>query len=126
MKVLKNYQKTTCGLSFSNVWRILKCNTKKESYYLYQIKDLLSDEHTFTLYRCKHKIFIFNRLSMPIFMVLYNILFYFLVISIYLPKRYFNGGYWFIRNTSWYQDVVFFGWANIFIIISLLIFIFLK
>jgi len=122
MRTLKNYQKTVCGLGFGKTWRVLKFKT----YYSYQIRDLFNKDELFKIYKGNKKAFGLNKITMPLIMVLFNFLYGLFILLTYFPKRYFNGGYWFVKNTSWAQDVEFFNWSNVFIIIGLILFVFLR
>ncbi|MBV5282178.1 MAG: hypothetical protein JZU53_07050 [Paludibacter sp.] len=127
MKRFKNRQKTACGLSFmNNTWRVIRIDDNENKYYIYQVLSILDLNTLFRVYKGKKRLWGLNRVTMPTIMVLVNILVVTFVLLSYFPYRYFNGGYNFVRDTSWYNNVQFFNWSNIVFIIILGISLLLK
>lgn len=112
---LKDARKTMVG--FGNIfWRILK-NTNKD-LYVYSFCDFTIRSFR-VLYSGKTKIKIITPTVLTIVCLIFNLLWIPFILIIYFPYKYFDGGRNFIKDGVCYDNVGFFGWVNIFIIIIL-------
>ena len=119
---LKDARKTMVG--FGNIfWRILKNNSK--GLYVYGFFDFTIRSFR-VLYSGKKKFKIINPTILTFICIIFNLLWIPLILILYLPYRYFDGGRNFIKDGCCYNNVGFFGWVNIFLIIILIVLLILK
>ena len=116
---LKDAQKTMVG--FGNLfWRILKNNRK--GLYVYGFRDFTTRSFR-VLYSGETKLKIITPLFLTIACLVFNIVWIPFIIITYFPFKYFDGGRNFIRDTAWYNNVRFFNWVNIVVILLLIVFL---
>ena len=119
---LKDARKTMVG--FGNVfWRILKNNSK--GLYVYGFFDFTIRSFR-VLYSGKKKFKIITPTILTFICIIFNLLWIPLILISFFPFKYFEGGRNFIRDTAWYQNVRFFNWVNVFLIIILIVLLILK
>lgn len=112
IRKLKNARKTMVG--FGNViFRIIR-NTDKNTYS-YGFRILFMDYKV--LYSGSGKLKILNPFTLSLIFCIVNLLWVPFITIAFLPYRYFDGARNFIRNTAWYQNVRFFNWVNIALIL---------
>ena len=118
VRKFSNYRKNYFG--FHNAFfRIAK--NKKTNEYHYLFFDFMG--RSFRQLHKGVKIPI-NGLQITIWCFIFNLLWIPFILISYLPFRYFDGAKNFVKDSAWYQNVRFFNWVNIFIILLLLLFIF--
>lgn len=128
MKILKNYQRNIFGVKHKLFTVIFNDKTKQYCYYI----NALGTENVgdCLIHKNKEKSKLFNKYTMPIIGMFWTLFTYtlkwpFAIIS--APFwMYYDGGRNFIRDTAWYQNVRFFNWANIVIIIALVLILIIK
>ena len=119
---LKDARKTMVG--FGNIfWRILKNNNK--GLYVYGFFDFTIRSFR-VLYSEKKKMKLITPTILTFVCIIFNLLWIPLILISYFPFKYFEGGRNFIRDTAWYQNVRFFNWVNIFLIIILIVLLIFK
>lgn len=119
---LKDARKTMVG--FGNIfWRILKNNSK--GLYVYGIFDF-SIRSFRVIYSGKKKMKLITPTILTFVCIIFNLLWIPFILISFFPFKYFEGGRNFIRDTAWYQNVRFFNWVNIFLIIILIVLLILK
>jgi len=121
MKRLQNYQKSICGFKRSLYTVIKNQTTKKYCYYLNILK---SDyEGDVLIFKSINKSVFLNKFTLPVLGFIYNIYAFLLklpIALIYFPfSMYFDGCKNFIHDRAWQNNVRFFNWSNIVIIIVL-------
>lgn len=120
MKRLKNYKKTVCGIE-NKYFTILK-NYDNNTYNYYLNTFNKKFWRSRLIFKGK-KTNLLNKYTLPILMIIYNFLMFVGIIpfSVFvLPFIfYFNGCRNFVRNGALCDNVRFFNWANVAIIIIL-------
>ena len=128
MKILKNYKRSIYGVKYKFFTVIFNGETKQYCYYVNALgTDNIGDN---LIYKNKNKSKFFNKCSMLIIGILYTAYVY----TIKWPSSiiaapfymYFDGGRNFIRNRAWQNNVMFFNWSNIIIIIALIFILIFK
>jgi hypothetical protein len=121
MKILKNYQRSIYGVKYNLFTVIFNGKTKQYCYYANAL--CTKNVGDTMIYKSKSKSILLNKYTMPVIGILYTIYKYLIkypFAAISLPfYMYFDGCRNFIRNTAWYNNVRYFNWANIVIIITL-------
>ncbi|MBX9889548.1 MAG: hypothetical protein K2Y30_16650 [Flavobacteriaceae bacterium] len=113
-KKLCNYEKNVFGYQ-NAFFRILR-NTKHD-YYYYGFFDVTSQK-----YLQAHKGIKLRSVKpwmLSIFSVIFSILTPIPLFIAFIITSYFDGGKNFIKDSAWYQNVRFFNWANIVLLIIL-------
>lgn len=112
IRQLQNSRKTMFG--FGNfIFRIIR-NTDKKTYS-YGFRVLFVDYRV--LYSGSGKIKILNPFTLSLIFCIVNLLWVPFITIAFLPYMYFDGARNFIRDTAWYQNVRFFNWVNIVLIL---------
>jgi len=128
MKILKNYKKKIFGVKYKLFTVIFNGNTKQYCYYTNALGT--SNVGDYMIYKNKEKSKLFNKYTMTIIGMFYTIYTYtlkwaFAIISVPF-WMYFDGCRNFIRAKAWQNNVRFFNWANIAIIIALSLWLALR
>jgi hypothetical protein len=122
MKILKNYQKTIFGVKYK-LFTVIFNNKKKQ--YCYYINALgTSNVGDCMIYKSKEKSKLLNKYTMRFIGIFYTIYTYtlkwpFAIISAPL-YMYFDGCQNFIKDRAWQNNVRFFNWSNIVLVLFLL------
>mgnify|MGYP006940548418 CR=1 FL=1 len=126
MKIFRNHRGSFYGVTFYPFGRIVKAKQKDKSFkYYYQIRVALT-KRLIEVARCRKKIFGLNKYTVSFLSIIFNAVWIPFIIIAYPIKMYFEGGYNFVRDSSWVQNVRFFNWANIIILIALTVALFLA
>jgi len=127
MKVLKNYQKTVCGIRY-NLFTIIF--SKKAGYSYYLNKPWSEKAGDCLILKTKIKSKTLNRYTLSLMGIMYTLFIYTLrypiVIMLYPFSMYFEGGYNFIKDGFMADYVRLFGWVNIVLIVGLIVCLILK
>lgn len=128
MKILKNYKKTIFGVKYKFFTVIFNDKTKQYCYYTNAIGT--SNVGDCMIYKSRDKSVVFNKYTMLIIGVFYTIYTYtlkwpFAIISTPF-LMYCDGCRNFIRDKAWQNNVRFFNWSNIIIIIALSLWLALR
>lgn len=119
---LKNYNKTMVGFG-SLFWRISR-NTDKKTY-AYGFRDFTLGEYRL-LYSGEVKLKFLTPAVITFFCIIFNLFWIPFVVVTFIPYKYIEGGKNYITDSAWINNVRFFNWANIFIIIILTILLIIK
>ena len=121
MKTLKNYQKNIFGVKHKLFTVIFNKKTKQFCYYTNALWTTNVGDCLF--YRSKTKSKLLNKVTLTIVGLFYTIYVYTLkwpIIILSAPfLMYFDGCRNFIRDRAWQNNVRFFNWTNIVLIIAL-------
>ena len=107
----------------SKLFRVYNVKLKGKSIYKYQFR--IYDKYR-TVKESENKSKLWNRYTLSALTVIIGIICIPIAAILYLPYIYFDGGYYFIIDSSWVQNVRFFNWANIILIIALTVALFLA
>ena len=121
MKILKNYEKTIFGVKYKLFTVIYD---KKSKLYCYYINALGTENvGDYLVYKNKVKSKFFNKFTLTVIGLFYTVFVYILkwsIVIILAPfYMYFDGCLNFIRDRANQNNVRFFNWTNIFLIIIL-------
>ena len=126
MKILKNNQKTLYGVKH----KLYSVIYSTKGFYSYYSSVFWNDNIGNFFYKTKRKSKLLNRYTLPLVSIIYQIFKFSIVYPVfgllYPFKMYFDGGYNFVRDTAWYENVRYFNWCNIFMIIGFVIWMFLN
>ena len=128
MQILREVNGKFYGIKRTLYTVIFSRKRKKYCYYLnaYNTKNLGDT----MISKSANKSMYLNKYTLPILGLLYTIYQYTLKVSLvilYVPLfMYFDGCRNFMRDKSWYQNVRYFNWINILIIIFLTTYIIIK
>ncbi len=121
MKILKNYQMSIYGVRYNLFTVIFNRKTNQYCYYTNALWTKNIGDRM--IYKSKNKSKLLNKYTLPIIGITYTFYKYILkytFAAISLPcYMYFDGCINFIRNTACYNNVRYFNWVNIVIIIAL-------
>lgn len=128
MKILKNYQKTIFGVKYKLFTVIFNNKTKQYCYYTNALGT--SNISDCCIYKSKSKSKIFNKHTLTtigLFYTIYTYTFKWTFAIILAPFwMYFDGCRNFIRDRAWQNNVRFFNWSNIILIITLSLWLALR
>lgn len=128
MKILKAYKQSIFGVKYKLFTVIFDNKTKQYCYYTNALGT--SNVGDCLIFKNKEKSKFFNKYTLPIIGVFYTIYTYtfkwlFAIIS--APFwMYFDGCRNFIRDRAWQNNVRFFNWINIVLIIALTLILALR
>lgn len=126
MKTIRNRRGSFYGKTFYPFGRIVKAKQKDKSFkYYYQINVALSDA-LIDVMSSRKKVFGLNKYTVSLLSIIFNALWIPFIIIAYPIKMYFEGGYNFIKDSNWIQNVRFFNWLNLIFLFILLIYIFFN
>lgn len=126
MKTFRNYRGSFYGVTFYPFGRIVKAKQKDKSFkYYYQIRVALT-ERLIEVASSRKKIFGLNKYTVSFLSIIFNAIWIPFIIIAYPVKMYFEGGYNFVRDSCWVQNVRFFNWTNIILLIALMVALFLA
>lgn len=128
MKILKNYQNSIYGVKYKLFTVIFNIKTK---HYYYYVNALWTENIGDTMiHKSKSKSKFLNKHTLPIIGILYTFYKYLLkypISILVLPfYMYFDGCRNFIKDMAWQNNVRFFNWSNIFLIIILSLWLALR
>lgn len=121
MKRLYNYEMSIYGFK-RRLYTVIK-NTKTNNYYYYLNAFITSNEGDVMIWKNPKKSVLLNRFTLPVLGFIYSLYTFsikwpFAIISAPF-YMYFDGCRNFVRNRAWQNNVRFFNWANIVIVIIL-------
>lgn len=123
MKRLHNYEMSIYGFKRS-LYTVIK-NTKTNNYYYYLNAFITSNEGDVMIWKNHKKSVLLNSFSLPVLGFIYSMYtftikwpFAIILAPLYM---YFDGCKNFVRDRAWQNNVRFFNWTNILIIVVLLI-----
>lgn len=121
MKRLQNYQKTICGFK-RRFYTIIK-NQKTDNYCYYLNAFITSNEGDLMIWKGSKKSGCLTKYTLPLLGLIYSLYVFslkwpFAIISAPL-YMYFDGCRNFVRDRAWQNNVRFFNWTNIVIVIIL-------
>ncbi len=123
MKILKNYQRSIYGVKYIFFTVIFNGKTKQYCYYVNALGTKNVGDNLILKKSTKSKLL--NKYTMPIIGLIYTVYTYTLkypIAAIIMPfYRYFDGCKNFIRDRAWQNNVRFFNWANIVLLIALML-----
>jgi hypothetical protein len=128
MKILKNHEKTKCGIKYP-LFTIIR-NQKSLNYCYYINIPWSSNAGDSLIFKSKTRLKLLNKYVLSFIGILYVvitiIIIYPLTIVLYPIYMYFDGLKNFVRNNAWAQNEKYFNWSNIVIIIGLIVWLILK
>jgi len=123
MKRLQNYQKSICGFK-RRLYTVIK-NQKTNNYCYYLNAFITDNEGDVMIWKSSEKSLLLNKYTLPAFGFIYSLYtftikwpFAIIIAPLYM---YFDGCKNFVRNRAWQNNVRFFNWVNIIIIVVLLL-----
>lgn len=119
---LKNYRKTMVGFG-SLFWRIVRRVDK--DVYAYGFRDFTIGEYRL-LYSGKHKLKLLTPLVLSNIGIMFNLFWIPFVVITYLPYSYFEGAKNWITDSAWINNVRFFNWVNLILVVVLTITLIIK
>lgn len=121
MKRLQNYQKTICGFK-RRLYTVIK-NQKTNNYCYYLNAFITVDQGDVMIWKSSKKSFWLTKYTLPVLGFIYSLYTFslkWLFVIISAPfYMYFDGCRNFVRDRSWQNNVRFFNWSNVVIIIIL-------
>ena len=122
MQKFKNHHHKIFGYK-SKLFRIYNVRLRGESIYKYQFR--IHDKYR-TVKSSVNKSKIWNRYTLSALTIIIGIVYIPSFLILYFPYCYFEGGYYFIIDSSWVQNVRFFNFVNIFLVVLLSVLLFLN
>lgn len=119
---LKNYRKTMVGFG-SLLWRIVR-HTDKD-IYAYGFRDFILGEYR-VLYSGNNKLKILTPLVISIIGIVFNMFWIPFVVITYIPYSYFEGAKNWITDSGWIDNVRFFNYVNLILVVVLTITLIIK
>jgi len=121
MKRLHNFEMSIYGFK-RRLYTVIK-NTKTNNYCYYLNAFITDNEGDVMIWKSPKKSVLLNRFSLPVFGFIYSLYTFilkwpFAIISAPF-YMYFDGCRNFVRDRAWQNNVRFFNWANIVIVIIL-------
>lgn len=121
MKRLHNFEMSIYGFK-RRLYTVIK-NTKTNNYYYYLNAFITDNEGDVMIWKSPKKSVLLNRFSLPVLGFIYSLYTFsfkwpFAIISAPF-YMYFDGCRNFVRDRAWQNNVRFFNWANIVIVIIL-------
>ena len=128
MKILKNYTKSIFGMKYRFFTVIYNGKTSQYCYYLNAI--WTKNVGDILIFKSKTKSHILNKYTLTLLGGIYTLYLYLLnypITVILLPfYMYYEGCKNFVRNSAWVDNVRYFNWVNIVIMIALGVFTFFR
>jgi len=128
MKKLQNYQKSICG--FKRKFYTVIRNQKTNNYCYYLNAYITDNEGDVMIYKSLKKSVLLNKFTLPVLGFIYSLYTFILkwpLVIISAPfYMYFDGCRNFVRDRAWQDNVRYFNWSNIVIIVVLSCLLFLN